>query len=71
MNLLRGYEMSDSLREQDAFETFMSLLHRRIAAAVSASFRGTAEPAQQRLVQTKTPLGPVGPRPRASRLRHA
>ncbi len=56
MNLLRGYEMSDSLREQDAFETFMGLLHRGIAAAVSASVRGTADPAQQRLVETKSPL---------------
>ncbi len=56
MPLLRGYEMSDSLREQDAFETFMGLLQHGIAAAVSATVRGTADQAQQRLVDTRSPL---------------
>ena len=54
--LQRGYEMSDSLREQAAFETFMALLQRGIAGAVTASIRGTADPVQMRLVQARSPL---------------
>ena len=38
----RGYEMADSLRDQAAFETFMSLLQQRIAAAVKAAVAGGA-----------------------------
>ncbi len=54
--LLRGYEMADALREQAAFETFMGLLQRGIAAAVSASIRGTADAVQDRLVRSRSPL---------------
>jgi len=56
ISLIRGYEMSDSLREQAAFETFMGLLHRGIAAAVSAYIRGTADATQHRLIETRTPV---------------
>ncbi len=51
--LLRGYEMADALRDQAAFETFMGLLQRGIAAAVSASVRGTADAAQRRLADAR------------------
>jgi DNA polymerase-3 subunit delta' len=54
--LLRGYEISDSLREQESFETFMTLLQRGIASAVTATIRGTADAAQRRLIETKSPL---------------
>jgi DNA polymerase-3 subunit delta' len=50
----RAYEMSDSLREQAPFETFMALLHRGIAAAVSAYVRGTADASQRALVESKS-----------------
>ena len=56
IDLLRAYEMADSLREQAAFETFMGLLQRGIASAVSASLRGTADTVQSRLVQSRSPL---------------
>jgi DNA polymerase-3 subunit delta' len=54
--LLRAYEMSDALREQAAFETFMGLLQRGISSAVGASLRGTADAGQARLVATKSVL---------------
>jgi len=55
ITLTRAYEMSDSLREQAPFETFMGLLHRGIAAAVSAYVRGTADNTQQAFVESKSP----------------
>jgi len=55
MPLTRAYEMSDSLREQAPFETFMGLLHRGIASAVSAYIRGTADRTQLALVETRSP----------------
>ncbi len=54
--LARAYEMADVLREQAPFETFMGLLHSGIASAVSASLRGTADPAQRRLVESRSAL---------------
>jgi DNA polymerase-3 subunit delta' len=54
--LTRAYEMSDALRDQAAFETFMALLQRGIAAAVTATLRGTADAVQARLVAASTPL---------------
>ncbi len=54
--LTRAYEMADALREQAPFETFMGLLHGGIASAVSASLRGTADAAQRRLVESRSPL---------------
>ena len=54
--LLRGYEMSDSLRDQAPFETFMSLLQRGIASAVSSHLRGTADAAQARLMGRRSVL---------------
>jgi DNA polymerase-3 subunit delta' len=53
--LSRAYEMSDSLRDQAPFETFMGLLHRGIAAAVSAHVRGTADAVQRALVAHRGP----------------
>jgi DNA polymerase-3 subunit delta' len=53
--LTRAYEMSDSLREQAPFETFMALLHRGIATAVGAYVRGTADPTQRALIETRDP----------------
>jgi DNA polymerase-3 subunit delta' len=55
ISLTRAYEISDSLRDQAPFETFMGLLHRGIAAAVSAYLRGTADASQHRLVESKSP----------------
>jgi DNA polymerase-3 subunit delta' len=54
--LTRAYEMSDALRDQAAFETFMALLQRGIAAAVTATLRGNADSVQARLVAARTPL---------------
>jgi hypothetical protein len=54
--LTRAYEISDALRDQAAFETFMALLQRGIAAAVTATLRGTADGVQARLVAASTPL---------------
>ncbi len=51
--LLRAYEFADRLREQAAFETFAGLLRRAIARAIVATVRGTADPAQSRLVATR------------------
>ncbi len=56
IDLLRAYAMADTLREQAAFETFMGLLQRGIASAVTASLRGTADPVQDRLVRSRSPL---------------
>ena len=56
ITLLRGYEIADTLRDQDAFETFMALLQRGIANAVTATIRGTADPAQLRLVAARSLL---------------
>lgn len=56
ISLLRAYEMADALREQAAFETFMGLLQRGIAAAVTACIRGTADAIQRRLVDSRTVL---------------
>jgi len=53
MALARAYEMSDSLRDQAPFETFMGLLHRGIAGAVGAYVRGTADANQSALVERK------------------
>jgi DNA polymerase-3 subunit delta' len=55
ITLTRAYEISDQLRDQAPFETFMGLLHRGIATAVSAYARGTADEAQHRLVQSRGP----------------
>ncbi len=55
ISLIRAYQISDSLRDQAPFETFMGLLHRGLAAAVSAYLRGTADPAQTRLIESRTP----------------
>jgi DNA polymerase-3 subunit delta' len=55
IDLARGYEMADSLRDQAPFETFMGLLHRGIASAVSAYVRGQADPAQRRLIRSRSP----------------
>jgi DNA polymerase-3 subunit delta' len=55
ISLTRAYEMSDSLRDQAPFETFMGLLHRGIATAVSAYLRGTADRKQLALVESKSP----------------
>ena len=54
IDLLRAYAMADALREQAAFETFMGLLQRGIASAVTASIRGTADPVQERLVRSRS-----------------
>jgi DNA polymerase-3 subunit delta' len=53
--LSRAYDMADSLRDQAPFETFMGLLHRGIATAVSAYVRGTADSMQHALVESKSP----------------
>ncbi len=53
--LLRGYDMADALREEAAFDLFFTLLRQRIAAAITASLRGTADHAQQRLASLRTP----------------
>jgi DNA polymerase-3 subunit delta' len=53
--LTRAYEISDSLREQAPFETFMGLLHRGIATAVSAYVRGIADRTQRSLVESRSP----------------
>jgi DNA polymerase-3 subunit delta' len=55
--LLRAYAFSDALREQAAFETFMGLLQRGVAAAVAAHVRGTADAAQARLVAARSVVG--------------
>jgi DNA polymerase-3 subunit delta' len=55
--LSRGYEISDGLREQAAFETFMALLQRGISRAVGAVLRGDADAGQRRLVAAKSVLG--------------
>jgi DNA polymerase-3 subunit delta' len=55
LSLARAYEMSDQLRDQAPFETFMGLLQRGVAAAVSATLRGTADAVQARLVGSKSP----------------
>jgi DNA polymerase-3 subunit delta' len=55
ITLTRAYEMSDSLREQAPFETFMGLLHRGIATAVGAYVRGTADRVQVTMVESKNP----------------
>ena len=51
--LLRGYEMADALRDETAFDMFFALLRQSIAAAITASLRGTADPAQQRLASLR------------------
>ena len=56
ISLLRAYEMADLLRDQAPFETFLGLLQSGIAAAVGASLRGTADPAQARLVGARSAL---------------
>ncbi len=40
LSLARAYEMSDQLRDQAPFETFMGLLQRGVAAAVIAQALG-------------------------------
>jgi DNA polymerase-3 subunit delta' len=55
ISLIRVYQMSDSLRDQAPFETFMGLLHRGVAGAVSAYLRGTADAAQTKFVESKNP----------------
>jgi DNA polymerase-3 subunit delta' len=55
ISLIRAYQISDSLRDQAPFETFMGLLHRGIAGAVSAYLRGTADAQQTKLVESRGP----------------
>ena len=55
ISLIRAYQISDSLRDQAPFETFMGLLHRGVAGAVSAYLRGTADAQQTKLVESKGP----------------
>jgi len=55
ISLIRAYQISDSLRDQAPFETFMSLLHRGVAGAVSAYLRGSADPMQTKLIESKGP----------------
>ena len=55
ISLIRAYQISDSLRDQAPFETFMGLLHRGVAGAVSAYLRGTANTQQTRLIESKGP----------------
>lgn len=53
--LLRAYEMADSLREENSFDLFFSLLRAQIAATLSATLRGTANAAQSRLAGLRSP----------------
>ena len=53
--LLRAYEFADRLREQAPFETFMGLLQRAIARALSAQARGQAIPREKRLASLCSP----------------
>ncbi len=55
ISLIRAYQISDSLRDQAPFETFMGLLHRGVAGAVSAYLRGTADTQQTRLIESRGP----------------
>ena len=55
ISLIRAYQISDSLRDQAPFETFMGLLHRGIAGAVCAYLRGTADAQQTKLVESRGP----------------
>jgi hypothetical protein len=55
ISLIRAYQISDSLRDQAPFETFMGLLHRGVASAVSAYLRGAADPLQTKLIESKGP----------------
>jgi len=55
--LLRGYQMADQLREEEAFELFFSLLRSAIAAAVTAHLRGAASAVQARLLALKSAAG--------------
>jgi DNA polymerase-3 subunit delta' len=55
ISLIRAYQISDSLRDQAPFETFMGLLHRGVAGAVSAYLRGAADPLQTKLIESKGP----------------
>ena len=57
VNLTRAYEISDSLREEAAFDLFFGLLRASIAAAVSAQLRGLADPLQARLAALRPPAG--------------
>ena len=56
ISLSRGYEIADALRDQAAFETFMGLLHRGVAACASAAMRGRANATQVPTAQAKSPL---------------
>ncbi len=51
--LLRGYDMADGLRDEVAFDMFFTLLRQTIAAAATASVRGVADAAQQRLASLR------------------
>ena len=53
--LLRAYEFADRLRDQAPFETFMGLLHRAIARALSAQARNQATATQSRLATLHPP----------------
>ncbi len=53
--LLRAYEFADRLRDQVPFETFMGLLHRAIARALTAQARNQATAAQSRLATLHPP----------------
>jgi DNA polymerase-3 subunit delta' len=57
ISLLRGYEMSDALREQAAFGIFMDLLRRGIAEAVGAAVRGTGTAVQARFLADRPAWG--------------
>jgi DNA polymerase-3 subunit delta' len=53
LDLLRGYEMADALRDEMAFSMFFVLLRQSIASAITAQLRGTANGGQQRLAGLK------------------
>jgi DNA polymerase-3 subunit delta' len=53
--VLRGYEIADGLREEDAFDLFFSLLRGAIANAVTAHLRGAANAVQARLLILRGP----------------
>ena len=55
--LLRGYQIADALREEEAFDLFFSLLRGAIAGAVTAHLRGAASAVQARLLAMKSEAG--------------
>jgi len=55
--LLRGYQIADALREEEAFDLFFSLLRGAIATAVTANLRGAATALQARLLNLRNEAG--------------